>query len=297
MLIDNKLAKKLVESQFPQWANLRVRPVEVDGHDNRTFHLGDEMTVRLPSGPGYVAAVEKENRWLPVLAPHLPLPIPEVLAVGAPGEDFPWPWSVRRWVEGETITRENVADHSALARALAEFLRALEGLPAVSGSPAGEPPFAGEHNFHRGGDLRVYDGETRETLAEIGPFLREDTALLHRIWERSLSTCWAETPVWLHGDVAVGNLLVREGLLCGVIDFGTMGVGDPSSDLVMAWTFFTGESRRAFAEAMALDADTWDRARGWALWKALITFREFRESDPARAAEAARIVGEIAAEG
>ncbi|KAB0681511.1 aminoglycoside phosphotransferase family protein [Aureimonas leprariae] len=262
-VVDATLVRRLVAAQFPAWAHLPVEPVEPGGWDNRTFRLGNTMSVRLPSAAGYVPQVEKEQRWLPRLAPHLPLPIPAPLARGAPGENYPWSWSIYRWLDGEPATEDTVADPARFARDVAGFLRALHRIDAADG------PRAGDHNFHRGGDLAVYDAEARVALAALHD--RIDHAAAAEVWEAALASRWERTPVWVHGDIAWGNLLVQGGELAAVIDFGSSGVGDPASDLPIAWTTFSGTGRQAFREALALDSETWARGRGWALWKALIT--------------------------
>ncbi|MFB9276654.1 aminoglycoside phosphotransferase family protein [Cohnella cellulosilytica] len=264
MEINAGLASRLVRRQFPQWKDLEIVPVPQGGHDNRTYRLGSEMTIRLPSHERYASAVEKELKWLPVLGPQLSLPIPTPVAQGEPTDEYPLPWSINRWIEGDTVTRANVRDLNGFAEDLAGFLKELEAIDASHGVPAGA------QNFHRGGDLAVYDPETKAVIAQLSG--QYDQRLLTDIWERALATKYASAPLWLHGDVAVGNLLVRDGRLCGVIDFGTMGVGDPSSDLVIAWHFFDDASRNVFLSRMNFDRDTADRARGWALWKALITY-------------------------
>lgn len=256
--------RQLVDGQFPKWRHLPVKPVDQSGHDNRTFRLGDELAVRLPSHARYAPAVEKEQRWLPVLAPHLPVPITVPVAKGEPTAAYPLPWSVNRWLDGEPVTAANVPDRVRFAEDLAGFLRALQAVDAAEG------PVAGEHNFHRGGNLAVYEGNTMSVLESLdGPW---NHALLLDIWQRACATTYGDKPVWVHGDVAVGNLLVQGGRLAGVIDFGALGTGDPACDLVMAWTFFDEESRRAFFHSLAAEDDLIDRARGWALWKALITY-------------------------
>lgn len=260
--IDAALVGRLIAAQFPQWRDLLVRPVEVDGWDNRTYRLGDDMTVRLPTHESYVPAVDKEHRWLPVLAPQLPVPIPVPLAKGAPGEEYPFSWSIRRWLAGEPARHERIADVPAFAVAVAEFLLALQRVDATGG------PRAGAHSFYRGAAPAYYDDETRAALGRLDG--RVDGAAAD-VWEAALATTWEGPPTWFHGDVAAGNLLVRNGQLAGVIDFGTSGVGDPACDLVIAWTFFAGDSRTAFRRAVGHDAGTWARARGWALWKALIS--------------------------
>lgn len=141
----------------------------------------------------------------------------------------------------------------------------LEAIDASNGVPAGV------QNFHRGGNLAVYDQEARSVIERLSG--KYDQKLLTEIWELTLATSYQATPMWLHGDVAVGNLLVQNGRLCGVIDFGTMGVSDPSSDLVMAWNFFDDISRQLFLSRMNLGEDAIDRPRGWALWKALISYQ------------------------
>jgi aminoglycoside phosphotransferase (APT) family kinase protein len=288
MDITASLVSQLIRTQFPQWADLPIEPVAFDGWDNRTFHLGAEMSVRLPSAEGYAAQVEKEHRWLPQLAPLLPLPIPTPLALGAPAAGYPWHWSVYRWLEGEVATTAHLADRPQFAKALAQFLIALWQI-----DPAGGPP-PGLHNFFRGGPLTVYDSETRDALAVLNG--RVDTGAATAVWEAALEATWRHPPVWVHGDIAAGNLLVREGRLSAVIDFGCSGVGDPACDLTMAWTFFSGESRETFRAALPVDGATWARARGWALWKGLITVAAHLHTDPTAAGEAQRIVEAVLAD-
>ena len=263
MQIDEDLVRALIAAVFPRWAHLPVRQVLPGGHDNRTFRLGDELAVRLPSAEGYVPSVEREQRWLPVLAAALPLPIPEPVALGRPAAGFPWPWSVNRWIEGETAITADIPDRSRFAVDVARFLIALQALDTAGA------PTAGAHNFHRGGDLAVYRDEADAVVAELPD--RALAAWATRVLDRALQSRWTRPPVWVHGDVAVGNLLVRDGRLAGVIDFGGCAVGDPASDLVLAWTTLDRPAAEAFRDALGLDPDIWDRAAGWALWKALIT--------------------------
>ena len=255
------LVRALVDEQFPQWRDLPVTPVPRQGWDNRTFRLGDDLSVRLPSADGYVAGVEKENRWLPELAAHLPLPIPSAVAVGRPGAGYPFPWSVRRWLAGDTLQDAPDVDRLRLAGDLGAFLTALREAPARG--PAG-----GRHSFFRGCHPSAYGNEVEQALEELGDTV--DAAACREVWGQALTSAWPTGPVWFHGDIAVGNLLVREGRLAAVIDFGTCGVGDPACDLVIAWNTLVGDERHAFREAVGLDRETWQRARGWALWKALI---------------------------
>jgi aminoglycoside phosphotransferase (APT) family kinase protein len=261
--IDIALARRLVDSQFPHWSELPIREVALDGWDNRTFRLGSELSIRLPTGSWYAQQVEKEQRWLPALAPQLPLPIPAPVAQGRPDGDYPFPWSVYRWLEGEPAATAPVADLSGFATALAAFLNALAAVDATGG------PEPGEHNWFRGAPLGVYEGETLDALERLGDEIPRDDVL--RVWQEAMATSWDHDPVWFHGDVAVGNLLVRDGRLAAVLDFGTSGVGDPACDMVIAWTFLEGPSRDRFRAERGVDPGTWSRGRGWALWKALIT--------------------------
>lgn len=261
--------------------------MDLSGWDNRTFRLGETMSIRLPTGPWYAFQVEKEQRWLPVLAPRLPLPIPAPIAQGEPGDGYPYPWSVYRWIDGRPATPDSIGDLTAFATELAEFLAVLREIDATDG------PAAGQHNFFRGGPLRTYEGEAREAIADLGDAIPGTVA--QHILDEALSTEWTEPPVWFHGDVATGNLLVRDGRLAGVIDFGSSGVGDPACDIVIAWTLLRDESRAAFRDTLEVDQDMWARGRGWALWKALITYAEHRREagSQAMAADAKRVLEEI----
>lgn len=228
MVITAELVQNLIAEQFPQWKDLPVRPVEKSGHDNRTFHLGDTMSVRLPSGKAYEAQVQKESRWLPYLQAQLDYPISAPLAVGRPCAQYPYFWSINRWIEGCTLRDEAPADRAAL-----------------------------------------------DKLRERLPVDR-----LAAVWERCIAEPYTGGAVWVHGDVAPGNILLRERRFCGLIDFGILGTRDPACDYAMAWTYFSPAERDVFLRG--LDCGAVARARGWALWKALITYddsdADFREN-------------------
>ena len=294
--IDDALVERLIAAQFPEWAGLPVREVDPQGWDNRTYRLGDALSVRLPSAEGYVAAVEKEQDVLPYLARRLDIAVPEPVGLGEPGEGYPFPWSVRRWLDGTVASRVTGIDQRRFAQDVGAVLRQLRSIPATGG------PVAGAHSFHRGAHPSYYDTEVVAALDALGDGV--DRAACEEVWERATASRWEESDVWFHGDVAPGNLLVTvdddgdggdddgdgggnddgdgdgngngnddadgTARLSALIDFGTCGVGDPACDLVLAWTFLDGPARRVFREAAGLDADTWARARGWALWKSLI---------------------------
>jgi aminoglycoside phosphotransferase (APT) family kinase protein len=286
--IDAALVRRLIRAQFPQWDGLDVTPVARDGWDNRTYRLGDDKTVRLPTAAGYVPAVAKENEWLPRLAPGLPVAVPAVLGAGVPGEGYPYPWSVRGWLPGETADRARIDDPVRFAGEVAGFLTALQQCD-TSGGPA-----AGEHSWYRGAPPAYYDDETRRCLERLEG--RIDTTSAAKVWDAALAAEYRDPPVWFHGDVAAGNLLVQDGRLTAVIDFGTSAVGDPASDLVIAWTLFSGESREAFRRAIGQDDGTWARARGWVLWKALLGLAGSIDTDIELADLNRRLIDAVVAE-
>lgn len=256
----------LLARQFPNWADLPITPVAKQGNDHRTFRLGDDRAVRLPSHASYVAGITKEDTVLPLLAGHLSLPIPAVVATGHPTEAYPYPWSVRRWMPGDTPDRDPQLDRSRLAHDLGAFLRELRSVPDQKG------PAAGRHSFYRGCHPSVYGDQVQQSLTELDDTV--DVQACEWIWHDALRSAWNAEPVWFHGDFATGNLLTTEGRLSAVIDFGTCGVGDPACDLVIAWTLLESDERQTLREAVALPDDTWARARGWALWKALLTLTD-----------------------
>ena len=287
-MIDSELVRRLVATQFPQWKDLPVRAVAHAGWDNRTFHLGEHMLVRMPSAADYALQVEKEHRWLPKLAPLLPLQIPEPLAHGVPGEGYPWGWSIYRWLEGETASTAKIGNLQEFAASLANFLITLQSIDTTDG------PAPGLHSFYRGGSLKTYDAETRNAIAALKDKIDTDAAT--NLWEDALSTSWQGTPVWVHGDISAGNLLVHESRLNAVIDFGQLTVGDPACDLAITWTFFKGESRKVFRSMLPLDADTWARGRAWTLWKALIVAAGLTNPGNAESAECWRIIDDVLAD-
>jgi aminoglycoside phosphotransferase (APT) family kinase protein len=269
--------RRLVSSQFPQWADLPIAPVAKGGWDNFTYRLGADMLVRLPSASEYAQAVEKEHRWLPALAPSLPLPIPTPLAQGEPSADYPHPWSVYQWLDGSPATADLITQPVDFATDLATFLVALQAIDPTDG------PQPGVHNWFRGGALRTHDANTQRALTALESHI--DVALTGRVWAEALTAPWDGIDRWFHGDIAAGNLLLGDdGQLSAVIDFGTCGVGDPACDLAVAWTLLTCAGRQVFRERLAVDERTWARGRGWALWKAVATCWHALE-DPEDAAE------------
>lgn len=286
--VEPNQVRRLVHEQCPQWATLPVAPVENGGWDNWTFHLGGSMLLRLPSAQEYSLAVEKEHRWLPVLAPHLPRPIPVPLVKGGPGAGYPFSWSVYEWIDGVPASFDTVVDPIGFAEDVADFVAALQGIDATGG------PQPGRHNWFRGATLRTFDAQTHSALADLDGHIDSELAL--EIWTRALESQWDGVDVWFHGDLAQGNILLDGGHLSAVIDFGTCGVGDPACDLAIAWTLLSAEGRGAFRERLSVDDELWARGRGWALWKTLVTCANSMDESDAEAVHARRVLAEILAD-
>lgn len=288
---DTSLVRRLLAAQFPRWAELPIAPVRSAGTDNALYRLGDDIVVRLPhiEIESATRQVEKEHEWLPRLAPLLPLAVPVPLAKGTPGEGYPWSWSVYQWLPGENATIARIADAGQLARDLAHFIAALWRIDPTGG------PVPGEHNFFRGVPLAMRDAETRAAIASLDGAL--DTEAATAAWDAALQTpAWDGPPVWLHGDLQGGNLLVQQGRLSAVIDFGALGVGDPACDVMVAWNFLSPDTRAAFRAALAVDDATWARGRGWALSFGLIALPYYQSTNPVFAGIARHAITEALAD-
>jgi len=310
---DAEMVRALVAAQFPELAGEPIRAVRSTGTVNAIYRVGDELYARLPRMAHQVGDLERERIWLPRLAPGLSLRVPEPVAFGRPGAGYPLPWAIFRWLDGATYagaadersvaaderpaggergaapdgppaagrrpatTAGVVADERAAAIELARFVTELRAVPVTAGAPpGGRRP------------LRELDAVTREALAVIG----SGAAL--RDWERALEAPpFTGAPVWIHGDLLRPNLLVRDGRLSAVIDFGSAGVGDPAADLVAAWAVFTPPGRARFREALDPDPGTWERARGYALHQAALIIPYYTETNPAFVVHAQRTIAEL----
>jgi len=288
--IDESLVGRLVAAQFPQWAALPIRRVPAWGTDNALHRLGGDMVARMPRRERTVVTLEKERRWLPKLAPLLPLPVPVPLADGAPAEGYPFEWSVYRWLSGEDATVQPVTDPRRLATELAQFVAVLQQIDATNGPPPGE------HNFFRGEPLAARDAATRAAIVSLRDAIDVDTVT--EIWESALrSPAWGDAPVWIHGDLDARNLLVDQGRLSAVIDWGSLGVGDPACDVMVAWKVLSVDTRDVFRAALSVDESTWTRARGWALSQALGALSYYTlETNPVLVLEAKRWLAEVLAD-
>jgi aminoglycoside phosphotransferase (APT) family kinase protein len=256
--IDIALVCALLEEQHPDLAALPIVEAS-EGWDNRTFRLGDDLAVRLPRRAASAPLIEHEQRWLPILAPHLPLPVPNPIRIGRSGCGFPWQWSVTRWLRGDTALVSPPLDEYTAAKDLARFLRALHR-PAPHDAP---------RNPWRGVPLNARSALIREHVATIAT--RVDRAAFIATWEGLRATPpWTGVAMWIHGDLHPGNLLVCDGRLSGVLDFGDLAAGDPATDLSVAWMLLREPARSMFRDLTCgvngwLDSDTWIRGRGWAL--------------------------------
>jgi aminoglycoside phosphotransferase (APT) family kinase protein len=252
--IDEALVRRLLAAQFPRWADLPLELVASGGWDNTIYRLGTDLAVRLPRRRIGAGHVEKEHRWLPVLAPRLPLPTPVPLGMGEPGEGYPWRWTVSGWLPGDIAAAAPVTDLRHAASLLAEFVAALR-----STDPAGGP-----NSQFRGDPLSGHDGMARAAIEALRTEI--DPGLATAAWEAALAApVWRGPAVWMHGDLHPANLLVEDGRLSAVIDFGLLAVGDPACDVMVAWTFLSGDARDDFRTRLSVDDGTWARARGWAL--------------------------------
>jgi aminoglycoside phosphotransferase (APT) family kinase protein len=281
---DADLVERLLAVQFPEWASLPIEPVPSSGTDNALYRLGDDMVVRLPRIHWAVGGVAKEQEWLPRLRPHLPVQVPVPLAQGAPGEGYPWDWSVYTWLEGENPVAGRLDDPVGLAMELARFVAAMRQVELADG-PASR----------RGVPLVELDDGTRTAIAELEGLIDTDSTVA--AWEAALRAPVRTGPsLWTHGDLMPGNLLVRNGRLAAVIDFGVAGVGDPACDLIVAWTVLPAEARGVFRAGVGADDAMWARGRGWALLIALIQLPYYKDTTPALAAQARHVIREVLAD-
>ncbi|MEU1331402.1 aminoglycoside phosphotransferase family protein [Streptomyces sp. NPDC005865] len=286
--IDEGLVRRLVGAQFPAWGGLDVARVDSAGTSNAMYRLGADMVVRLPRVAGAARDVEREQAWLPRLAPALPVAIPVPLGKGRPGEGYPYPWSVFRWLEGATPDPDReLAEPVRFGRDVAEFVTALRAV-----DPAGAPA------AYRSGPLAERDDETRAVLAALGDAV--DGPAATAVWEAALDAqAWPGPPVWVHGDLQPGNVLVERGRLGAVIDFGCMGTGDPAVDLISAWYLMNAEARESFRATLgpATDDAMWARGRGWALTIALMELSYYHRTNPVMARIARRVVARLTGRG
>lgn len=287
--IGPELVRQLVDTQFPGWASWPLQRWERAGSDHVIYRLGDSLAVRLPCGEWAAGQARKEHAWLPRLAPSLPLAVPAPVGLGEAALGYPWSWSVARWLDGETVAHEGLADPEATARDLAIFLAALQRLPAPDSFAPGPHP-----ELHRR-TLAAKDGQVRRSIEAVSAVFDADA--LTRVWERALAApAWLGKPVWCHGDFHVGNLLMKHGRVTAVLDFGGLGYGDPACDLDIAFTLMTPRTRAIFRAALGLNDAAWARGRGWALAGGVTAYAAYAATEPRVATQTRRQITEILAE-
>ncbi|CAM5274076.1 phosphotransferase [Streptomyces spiroverticillatus] len=290
--VDETLVRSLLKEQCPDSADLPLSPAGA-GTDNTMFRLGDDLLVRLPRTSG--DAVLKEQTWLPRLAPHLPYPVPAPVHAGTPTDAFPLPWSLFRWIDGEEPGPDTVRDWAAFGVDLAEFVRSLHRTDLMGATRTGDL------SWYRGGSLRECDEwvvRCFEDCRTVASGAGLDVDGLEELWRSALTHPEPSGPhVWLHGDLKPTNLLVRDGKLHAVIDFGALSVGLPDAEHATVWDL-PPAAREAYWDALSLDDTTWTRARAWAIAVGVSGLSYYDQTFPAFVAECrARLEAILAAPG
>jgi aminoglycoside phosphotransferase (APT) family kinase protein len=281
--IDAGLVGRLVAEQFPHLADLPITEVRSTGTVNAIYRLGDRLCARLPRVAEWAPDLDREWRWLPELAPRLPLRVPEPVGRGRPGGSYPFSWAIYGWIDGQPYADELVDDERRAAEDLARFVVDLRRIDPVGAPRGGRRP------------LRELDAVTREVIESARGVIDGDAAVA--AWERALrAPAWAGSPVWIHSDLLRPNVLVRDGRVCAVIDFGGVGVGDPAADVIAAWSVFGRAGRGVFRAALEVDDGTWERARGFALHQAALIVPYYGETNPGFVASARRTIEEVLAD-
>ncbi len=264
--IDLPLVQSLIAAQFPKWAHLLIKPVLSLGTDHALYSLGRDMVIRLPRIQSAASHIEKEHLYLSKISSLLPFSIPNPLAKGQPCEDYPCPWSIFNWLEGKNPEPGMIEQPDLLATDLARFINALHKI---------ELPHAPKSNRW---DLKGQDNEFCQSLKQLDDLI--DTKAVAKIWQDSLKLAALKDRILIHGDLLPGNLLINNGRLSAVIDFGLFGLGDPAVDLIPAWTLLARSSRKVFREAIGVDDATWVRGRAWALSIGVIALPYYKKSHP-----------------
>lgn len=283
--ITDDVVARLVAAQFPEWGGLPIRRLPPVGTDNQLFRLGDDLLVRMPRIDWAADSAEWEHTWLPRLEPHLSLPIPAPLALGDPGEGYPFHWTVVRWIPGEGPSEQNI-DPEEWAHSLGEFVRATRAIQGVDAPAKTEG---------RGGPLPALDEWVR-TWTDRADSSEVDPSAVLAVWEDALDApAWEGGPAWFHGDLHDGNLLVRDGRLVAVIDWGAAGRGDPAVELNAMWGYVPTSVAQVYRDAVGLDEAAYRRGRGFALAPAISGWTYYRTSDPTTSRESLQTVRDLIA--
>jgi aminoglycoside phosphotransferase (APT) family kinase protein len=267
--VTEALVCSLLASQMPWLAELQLVRVEPWGTDHAIWRLGDELVLRLPRIHWAAEQPDFEATWLPVLASHLPIAVPEPIAVGRPGHSYPYPWAVHRWIRGEGAAMDRLADPSMFAADLAAVVRALNTVPTVGAPAAG----------NRARPLADYDCATRWAIERASHLI--DAYAATAVWEDALeASVYDGPPTWVQGDLE-GNCLVTHGRLSGIVDWGSAGVGDPAVDVQVVWSpLFNEESRHRLLNELDVDDTTIRRSRGAAINQSCMALPYYLETYP-----------------
>lgn len=279
--INNKIVRQLLTQQFPEFTHLKLESVYPEGTDNKLYKLGDDKVIRMPRMERSAINIKKESQWLSQLVPLLPIAIPEPLAQGQPSINYPFPWLICQWLEGRNPDKENELNYDQAAVDLGNFIVSMQKInfPDAPACSRGQP-------------LSTRDQETRKSIKLLDNTF--NIGLLTKIWESLLTTPkWQGRPTWIHGDLHPGNLLSQSGRITAVVDFGSVGVGDPACDLMAAWTLLTTETRENFRTIIQADDPTWRRGCGWALHFGIVAYPYYKDTNPTLADIAKRTLSEV----
>jgi aminoglycoside phosphotransferase (APT) family kinase protein len=280
VVVNEGTVRALLTDQFPHWADRRLRRIADSGTDNAIYRLGDDLGIRLPRIQWAKAQIEKECRWLPKLAARLPTAVPVPLAKGHPGRGYPFPWLVYPWLEGSSLDRAAVDHWDVIAEDVAEFVLELEQLPPEDGPPP----------IRRGTPMAQFDEAVQWGINQLSGGIDIDRA--KHIWQNALDAGdWTGAPVWVHGDLLPGNILIGKGRLRGIIDWSGAGVGDPACEAMLAWSF-PSDARRVYRRALGFDDATWARARGWVVEQTVFFIPYYARSLPLSVDQAKRRLNE-----
>lgn len=276
-----EVVNQLLNEQFPEWSHQVIYPLNHQGTDNVMLKLGEDKIVRFPRTQRSEKSLKKECLWLPKLDSNLPIQIPHILGVGQPSEQYPYQWAIVNFLEGSCPSDSNPLDLTLAAKGLGHFIKELQKAD-IANAPL----------CSRKCPAMSSDKETRESMLALSDVF--DIKAIAKLWDSALEVPpWKMDPVWLHGDIHAGNLLVQDRRLTGVIDFGMAGVGDPACDLMVAWMLFDQDTREIFHSAVNPDEAMWDRARGCALHFGIMAYSYYKDRDPFLAGLAKRTLNEI----
>jgi aminoglycoside phosphotransferase (APT) family kinase protein len=282
--ISAALVRQLLLQQAPAWADQSLTLVDSAGTDHVLYRLGTDAVVRMPRIGWADDQAAREATWLPVIAPYVPVTLPQALFLGAPTSVYPWHWSIYRWLPGVDALSAQHMDDRAAADTLAAIVAGLRRVPTTGGSQRGS----------RGGTLQARDDDTRAALNRLAPLGLVDTRRATQLWQQWVAEpVSTEAAVWLHSDIHGGNLLVVDGRISALIDFGGLTLGDPAVDLTAAWTTLSAPARAGFAEQLGIEPAQWRRGQAWALSIALIQLPYYHLTNPVLAGIARRTIHEI----